>query len=86
MAGLTETRGFWIAMAIILFPLLFAELLLFAIMPPLNMIFVPIWFFVCAGAIGSITNGLERAKRRQVQREARRYAPGVIPVQRTNAL
>jgi hypothetical protein len=77
---------FWILLSVVLYPLLFAGFLLFVIMPPLNMVLVPLWFFVGAGAVGGVTNGLDEARRVQaLQREARRYAPGVVLFQRTNA-
>jgi hypothetical protein len=86
MKGLTATRAFWIALALVVYPLLFAVLLVLVIMPPLNMIAIPIWFFVIAGAIGGITRGLDEARRAaHAPAEDRRYAPGVVPVQRTNA-
>jgi hypothetical protein len=86
MNALTDTRWFWIALAAAVYPLLFATLLVIVIMPPLNMIGVPIWFLLAAGAVGNISNGLDAATRRRSQRDARRKAPGVEPVQRTNAL
>jgi hypothetical protein len=87
MKALAALRLTWIVLAVVLYPLLFAGFLLIAIMPPLNMVGVPLWFMMSAGAVGGISNGLARTARpRAAQREARRYAPGVVPVQRTNAL
>lgn len=88
MKALAETRLFWVLLAAVTYPVLFAIMLLIVIMPPLNMVGVPIWFLMASGAVGAISNGLEETKRPRAtaQREARRYAPGVVPVQRTNAL
>jgi hypothetical protein len=87
MTSYTDSPAFWVAVAALLYPALFATMLVLVIMPPLNMIAVPAWFLVCAGAVGNVSNGYANAKRRRAaQREARRYAPGVVPIQRTNAL
>ena len=85
MKALVETRAFWWVVAAVVYPLLLASFVLIAIMPPLNIVLAPVWLLLSAGAVGGVSNGLARAAARR-QRLARRYAPGVVPVQRTNAL
>ncbi len=87
---MTKHVAFWVALAVVTFPALLAMGVLVAIMPPLNMMLIPVWAFVAMGAVGSITNGIEDCRRAALaaQRPADplRNAPGVVPVQRVNAL
>lgn len=87
---MTRHAAFWVALGVVTFPMLLAIGVLVAIMPPLNMMLIPVWAFIAMGAVGSITNGYEEARRaaRPAQRapEPLRNAPGVVPVQRANAL
>jgi hypothetical protein len=85
MKALLETRLFWWLVAAVVYPLLLASFVLVAIMPPLNIVLAPVWMLVSAGVVGGVSNGIAEAGRRQRAR-VRRYAPGVAPVQRTNAL
>ncbi len=85
---MTKHVAFWVALAVVTFPVLLVMGVLVAIMPPLNMLLIPVWAFVAMGAVGSITNGIEDCRRAAAQRPAEplRNAPGVVPVQRVNAL
>lgn len=86
---MTKYTAFWVALGVVTFPVLLVMGILVAIMPPLNMFLIPVWAFIAMGAVGSITNGYDEARRFSAQREpaaAFRKAPGVMPVQRANAL
>jgi hypothetical protein len=61
LANMTSTRVFWWAAMGIMYPLLLAAFVVLAMVPLLNTILVPTWFFVCAGAVGALSNGLANA-------------------------
>jgi hypothetical protein len=94
---MSESRAFWILVACVAYPVLAAIGLVIVVMPPINIVGVPIWFALAAGVVGRVSNGIAgvdldgktRARVATIEREDQdevRSVAGVLPVQRTNAL
>lgn len=84
---MTDRPSFWIVLAVLTFPALLLMGLFCVVLPGLNLMLVPAWSLVALAYVGGFTNQVERC-RRLAQREpaALRKAPGVMLVQRANAL
>lgn len=83
MKRLSDSPAYWIALGAVVYPLLFVGLLGSAFMPPLNMIGVPLFFFLIAGAVGGISNGYDEARSRGSK--AREPAPFDVPLDHASA-
>jgi hypothetical protein len=93
-----ESRAFWILVACLTYPVLAALGLIIVVMPPINIVGVPIWFALAAGVVGRVSNGIAgvdlggKTRERVASRsdaddqDGVRSVAGVLPVQRTNAL
>jgi hypothetical protein len=84
---MTNSATFWTVLAAIVFPAILLIGMFCVVLPGLNLMLVPAWSFVAMACVGGFTNEIARC-RRLAQREPapRRYAPGVVAVQRANAL
>jgi hypothetical protein len=84
---MTNSATFWTILAIAIFPVLLAMGLLCVVVPGLNLALVPLWTLVAMSYVGGFSNQIARC-RRLAQRapDPLRNAPGVIAVQRVNAL
>ncbi|MBK8694887.1 MAG: hypothetical protein IPN17_22065 [Deltaproteobacteria bacterium] len=84
---MTNHTTFWTVLAVVTFPALLLTGLFCVIVPGLNLMLIPLWSFVAMAYVGGFSNEIERC-RRLAQRApaALRKAPGVVAVQRVNAL
>ena len=54
-------RVFWIAVAVVVYPSLAFGALIIAVMPPINILFIPPWIALMMGAVGAISNRIAEA-------------------------
>jgi len=62
---MTKSPTFWIAVSVLLYPPMIAIGCLVAIMPPLNLLLIPGWFFMMAGLVGTLTNNIAECRLRE---------------------
>lgn len=62
---MTKSSTFWIAVAFVLYPPMLVMGLLIAIMPPLNIVGIPVWFMLAAGLVGDLSNRIEECRTRE---------------------
>ena len=84
---MTNHTSFWTVLAAVTFPVLLLMGLFCVLLPGLNLMLIPLWSLVAMSYVGGFSNEIERC-RRLAQRapEPLRKAPGVVAVQRVNAL
>lgn len=84
---MTNHTAFWTVLAAVTFPALLAMGLFCVIVPGLNLMLVPCWALVALAYVGGFSNEIERCRRLAQRAPAPlRKAPGVMVVQRANAL
>ncbi|MDB4932442.1 MAG: hypothetical protein JWM10_4926 [Myxococcaceae bacterium] len=84
---MTNSATFWTVLAVAVFPAILLLGLFCVLLPGLNLALIPLWAFVAMAYVGGFSNEMARCRHLAQRAPApRRKAPGVMAVQRANAL